>query len=1650
MFLFRKLIIAVLALGLVLSFGSAAFSEQIPARAAGKVFETKTNAPLFGESQEIPRNIPAFEKPSSDMQALTPSRSVTLPNGDCTDIDYSGGSAYYSWDLPDSYGDTEFSQRFTPDGACTLTAIWVAFDFDATVGSPDLQLTVYGDDGFGYPDGGNIIHQEIIPNASLPTTGSGYFGITGLAYEFADGEEFHIAWATVQNDPSDVLVGFSDDGASGDMRSAELWNGAWGFMLDDWSLDVNFLMSADVCYEDVSGLQDDCYTQSYACNLSSYWATPGSYGINYYSQRFSPDGPETLKTVYVAFYGPVHDASEVRIFGCMMDAGFPDTTNMFMDETVAFGDMVFYPDYVTIDVSGLGLVLDQDFAIGWNLPVTATGSSAGLSDDGETCPAGRSYAIYGGAWYDMLDLFGASFNYLIDVDLCRDVYAECHWEAYEGGPAYIWSYPDAYDQTAFAVRISPALGGCDISLLDVWLYDSGVPYAYDAEFAVYAADGVDGLPGTKLLTVPMPASSIVPGAWNTQDVGGQLFYEEDVWIAVETFAPLGTPDITFVTDDGTTPSGRTATGYSGSWLYMIDDYGTEYNPFIEAYVCCVPLQGRVCADGEEWPTMGKNFTRENSSLNGIGGIGTVDDPRCLFTKDWDYVGPNWAQYNSPVISDDVMVIVMTDHVVWLNALTGAEIHVEAADNVYIGGSNRGTPTIYNGNVYFAGGDAQGFNCFDLAGNMVWQRSINGFAVYGPSVVLNIGGTDVVYTMDDFGQLYAFDAATGADFFGSQPFFSATGFTHKALTTDGTNLYVGCDNGAGQPNLYKIDAATGTEVINFVDDGDGFQLATLHSNEFDAEGIFHSMVYEEDNGSHFLYFATSYSPQNQSPVTNGGLMYKVNTDDFTIEWVQEANGSTGGAPGGVVMDLGQVIFGGWSNWINGGTYWGPTSYSKSSGAINFTQTVTNPNQFQHALSAALLTCETVDDNAIADWLIWGSSDWYYHFLEATTGTQVFHRRTYFGTSNINAPIMNEEYVYLGALDFIAAMKNQATPRPRLELPVDMEVRVSVEFGLGDPVDVTFPDVIYNNGCADLTVNGITIDSDDNGTWPLAAIASVNPRRNIEVSGIADEMASKYPEFIKAVGVEDMLSKDKASSLDHASFATPVWFHNVVAPTPGTIVSAGSYEDITISIDGTQLPRGYNLLYAYVATDDPDYFLDYAYMDNNSDYGVPSVKLAIIGGCLPDKTILTFGNGGANFATLYNSTKIFLDTGEDDGWLIDGDQDNMYAADGFCFGWQDTWHTVFHWEDPFSNVEATWNSILPDPYVDQDCQIWSGTAQLANMSTDNGATYTPINGTIINYAYVDSIQEFRTEGQGDDDFSSWDWEYPWSVGEAAYSDTLSEGYAFRGMVAEYGIVDVPEFNNFVISRHSVYSRYGYAINDMYMACYIDYDVGDYDLNRAGYNADYSVAWMYDRTVTTEGWGAIKVPFGPGFEPMKNAYSTTYPSFLQDPEPNFDSLFVWMSDRTGLHELETTDDDRRLFFTLGELDLPAWNYDPLADKDDVPDSAFAEVGAVLFGFNALTDMTDPEEYGPTALFVNKFCGFGRGDVNDDGNMNLIDIIYLNSYVFHGGNGPFPFEHLGDVNGDGALDVLDIIYMIDWYFNAGPAPVGEWALPRTTVSLP
>jgi hypothetical protein len=63
-------------------------------------------------------------------------------------------------------------------------------------------------------------------------------------------------------------------------------------------------------------------------------------------------------------------------------------------------------------------------------------------------------------------------------------------------------------------------------------------------------------------------------------------------------------------------------------------------------------------------------------------------------------------------------------------------------------------------------------------------------------------------------------------------------------------------------------------------------------------------------------------------------------------------------------------------------------------------------------------------------------------------------------------------------------------------------------------------------------------------------------------------------------------------------------------------------------------------------------------------------------------------------------------------------------------------------------------------------------------------------------------------------------------------------------------------------------------------------------------------------------------------------------------------------------------------------------------------------------------------------------RGDADNDGVVQIADIMYLINYVFYGGNPPIPFLEVGNCNCDDVVDIGDIVYLINYVFYSGEEP--------------
>jgi hypothetical protein len=64
--------------------------------------------------------------------------------------------------------------------------------------------------------------------------------------------------------------------------------------------------------------------------------------------------------------------------------------------------------------------------------------------------------------------------------------------------------------------------------------------------------------------------------------------------------------------------------------------------------------------------------------------------------------------------------------------------------------------------------------------------------------------------------------------------------------------------------------------------------------------------------------------------------------------------------------------------------------------------------------------------------------------------------------------------------------------------------------------------------------------------------------------------------------------------------------------------------------------------------------------------------------------------------------------------------------------------------------------------------------------------------------------------------------------------------------------------------------------------------------------------------------------------------------------------------------------------------------------------------------------------------------GDVNDDGEVNLNDVLFLQNYIFMGGEAPEPLVS-GNVNCDEFVNFLDLVYLLNYLFRNGPEPCAD-----------
>jgi len=1006
--------------------------------------------------------------------------------------------------------------------------------------------------------------------------------------------------------------------------------------------------------------------------------------------------------------------------------------------------------------------------------------------------------------------------------------------------------------------------------------------------------------------------------------------------------------------------------------------------------------------------------------------------------DWNFEHPSYGVgFTHPVIYDNRLVCAFgTEYRVF--QLDGTPLYTFVPQTGPFPPANiRCAPTItvvpgFNSDnpvMFVTGGQNDEVMAVDFnTGGVIWSRDLN---TVGPAGmfgdmrwgVFTVIGDNVYWGTED-GNVVGVDILTGMTVVPGFP-VALNQNTWISGATDGTQLFYATRATAVEGDVYAIDAATG--AINW-------QLST--SGELQGQYVFtHENGYNNDEG---FTSGLSYGAQNNLVYTNSrcdadhptdGLFYRINAADGSL--AGPATISSRGYYSLPIVDINRVYVPALTKWASPPAGGNLLAINKYTGNVDWA----NPGGPSGAryYGCAVLSCEPEPE---PDQIYAFNEDGILQCINAETGEDLWNRRGWqfyaSGVQGMGVALglddMGAATIAVGDLWGNLAVLKKGADRPRLELQT-YNPTAAVEFGPAASLPVFIPDVFKNTGCADLNFTGVTVDTDPFGTDGLGYKTS-----NVDVdfmdraNSIANSMAreaylSKYLRADDNVLDENSIQSIRDISMERMTNNTaagfPTFINAVNWPHTGSVLAAGAMHDMEIDVIQANINRGPQTFYVQLCTDDPDFFLA-------APTVCPEIFVTLVGGCLIDTTTLHFGMGEVNEELVSNTGRLGTgDWGEGaaghNGFLIDGDDASYYQG---SYGWWvpggpvDGYRMATNSQDWTSGGGETdaFISMQADPnWCDDECKpfIEPAGVVLGYITTDGGATYDPVNGYLVCKSFVDSVQNFDL-GYG------WDWT---NFG-APFDAALSMGLYANGRVV--GAVDVPELANVTLEILEITERNGVAVPGWAMAEFYDCDNGGDEI---GIDASISTAWTYNGAAT-QALGQIKIPFGGTYDPIINIHGfpgISGSSGFWDWNAYWNEAYGYVTAGPGAFDHDIHGGDEEAHVTIATHDFAAGETYTL--------------GVAHFLKTGLADASSSAELAPLAKLVNKWAGFGRGDVNNDESVDLADIIYLANTVNYGTPGAVPFQHLSDVNADGSIDGADVTYMIDYYFNYGAGPVGDWA---------
>ena len=1053
---------------------------------------------------------------------------------------------------------------------------------------------------------------------------------------------------------------------------------------------------------------------------------------------------------------------------------------------------------------------------------------------------------------------------------------------------------------------------------------------------------------------------------------------------------------------------------------------------------------------ENWPTL-----QHDQNRAGMAGVGVGADVNCNLTLNHSYTSYSSSALSlGPIIYEGKVVAPFNDgtYAVFDLADISTPLYILGG----LGENNRSVPSIFeiNGNpyLYLSGSDGNSIYCYDFStvpATYVWEiSSANDYrghpefnnTSYSNFALLNDGSEDVLFIVTD-GIVIAAEALTGDPYSGWDAvgnyvhFGGMSGTMYRGLVGDRYNnkLYISYF-GAPRGGVASIDAFTGE--VDWELTGSDLKGSEVYGMTLSIEFFIAGIAYDMYEGA--IYAVSTCV--GDYPVD--GVFYKINAYDGTVVYAEATNYMNYAQT--PVIGENFVYCPSYTRWAHPPIDHGAIlAYHKYNGVLSWVKgwgDATTDNRFY---SDILLT----DEATPAPNLLFAFSDrGYLHCLDAASGDELFNRRIDYGaeyglniggggavaTDPDNGTV---HVVFQSAQGGLFDLTGQ-DDRPRLDIP-DYNLTQKVSFGDDPNYPVVFENLFSNTGCTDLEVTIDIYDSPSGSTPGISAVGAVNETLVEQAKALAAKMNDAYlakigltvaaPPFDEKTVIN---ASRKKTLINPAALAAPAFVavdHYVMPP-----MGAGIKADFTLVVDQTQLIRGMQTCYAVLSSNDPDFFLN-----DPAAYGLPDkpeIRLNIFSGCLTDNVTLYFGESMVNYKYVSNSGRLGDGSWEPHLFEIDGEGSIVYQG-SYIYGTSkyqlamnsQDWKTH---TDPLDDQDAVFRSMQAEPnFVSDDCApALEYGINLGKISYDDGASYVNLYGNAAYTTILDSVQNWN-DGEG------WDWS---NVTQffGPFDDTLTMG--LTADVTTIGVYGGEALNgnlhNCVVKVFEFAERNGRAVNDWYMGSYQDMDYEASSGQEVGYDETISAAWTYSagNDIAT---GAVKIPFGCDNEPLINAvhfYGNTTEQTGFWGYAYWDSAYSYMANYEGAVD-----------FPAGETGGDGESHYTFVQHDFEP---YGEYTFALAYFQ-LTDINPGAEATPEMIKLarraNQFMGWGRGDVNDDGDIDLLDIVYLINYVYAGGPGPKPFLYLGNVKPvtDGAgITLDDIMFLIDLYFENGPCPEGLW----------